>query len=146
MSNYEQGNGGQTGHNFKTDTIEDIHNSEYTRNLRKKFLKGYKPIECNTCWVKEKNGGQSRRMFTNRMYKHLIDYEKVILDHVLSVSRKNDPAAFANASAALAFELDPFAVHTTAINTALAITDPTARAAAVASASPGTTHANFLWI
>ena len=78
MSNYEQGNGGQTGHNFKTHTIEEIHNSEYTRNLRKKFLRGYKPIECNTCWVKEKNGGQSRRMFTNRMYKHLIDYEKAL--------------------------------------------------------------------
>ena len=51
MSNYEQGNGGQTGHNFKNNTIEEIHNSEYTRNLRKEFIKGHKPTECNTCWV-----------------------------------------------------------------------------------------------
>ena len=63
-------------HNRKTDTfIEDIHNSEYTLNFRKKFLKGYKP-ECNT--LTKKRMVFMRRMFTNRMYKHLIDYEKAL--------------------------------------------------------------------
>ena len=41
------------------------------------FLAGEKPAECNTCWVKEDNGGQSRRTFTNRMYKEF-DYDKAV--------------------------------------------------------------------
>ena len=76
MSNHDSGNGGLTGHSFKTHTIEEIHNSEFTRNIRKQFLAGEKPAECNTCWVKEDNGGQSRRMFTNKMYKDTFDYNK----------------------------------------------------------------------
>jgi organic radical activating enzyme len=78
MSNHDSGNGGLTGHSFKTHTIEEIHNSEFTRNIRKQFLAGEKPAECNTCWVKEDNGGQSRRMFTNKMYKDVFDYNKAL--------------------------------------------------------------------
>ena len=55
MSNCDSGNGGLTGHSFKTHTIEEIHNSEFTRNIQE-VSRGYKPVECNTCWVKEKNG------------------------------------------------------------------------------------------
>ena len=43
MSNHDSGNGGLTGHSFKTHTIEEIHNSEFTRNIRKQFLAGEKP-------------------------------------------------------------------------------------------------------
>jgi len=75
MSNYE---GGLTGHNFKDNTIEEIHNSEFTRKIRKQFLAGEQPSECATCWVKEENGGKSRRIATNRMYKDIIDYDKAV--------------------------------------------------------------------
>ena len=78
MSNYDTGNGGQTGHNFKTHSIEEIHNSEFTRKIRKQFLAGEKPVECATCWTKEANGGKSRRTFTNNMYKDIIDYDKAV--------------------------------------------------------------------
>lgn len=78
MSNFEQGGGGLTGHNFKNHSIEEIHNSEFSKKIRKQFLAGEKPIECNTCFVKEKHGGKSRRTFTNKMYEHLIDYDKAL--------------------------------------------------------------------
>jgi organic radical activating enzyme len=78
MSNHDSGNGGLTGHNFKEHTIEEIHNSEFTRKIRKQFLAGEKPTECNTCWVKEENGGKSRRTFTNKMYKDTFDYDKAV--------------------------------------------------------------------
>ena len=64
---------------------------------------------------------------------YLLDYEKIILDHVLAVSRKNDPAAFASATAALAFELDPFCKHSAKIASILNIVDPGARERAAAS-------------
>jgi len=76
MSNHTSG--GLTGHNFKDHTIEEIHNSEFTRKIRKQFLAGEKPVECETCWTKEDNGGKSRRTFTNRMYKDVIDYDKAV--------------------------------------------------------------------
>lgn len=70
--------GGTTGHNFKTHTIEEIHNSEFTRKIRKQFLAGEEPVECSRCWIKEKNGDKSRRTFTNKMYKDVIDYDKAV--------------------------------------------------------------------
>lgn len=76
MSEHE--NGGTTGHNFKTHTIEEIHNSEFTRNIRKQFLAGEEPVECDRCWIKEDNGSGSRRTFTNKAYKDIIDYDKAV--------------------------------------------------------------------
>jgi len=78
MSNNDNGDGGLTGHNFKEHTIEEIHNSKFTRKIRKQFLAGEQPSECATCWVKEENGGKSRRTFTNKMYKDIIDYDKAV--------------------------------------------------------------------
>jgi len=78
MSNDDNGDGGLTGHNFKKHTIEEIHNSKFTRKIRKQFLAGEQPSECATCWVKEENGGKSRRTFTNKMYKDIIDYDKAV--------------------------------------------------------------------
>ena len=69
--------GGETGHNFKEHSVEEIHNSEFTRKIRKQFLAGKKPVECNTCWIKEDNGGYSRRTFTNKIYKEF-DYDKAV--------------------------------------------------------------------
>ena len=78
MSNHEEGDGGLTGHNFKNHTIEEIHNSEFTRKIRKQFLAGERPNECSTCWIKEDAGGKSRRTFTNKMYKDTFDYDKAV--------------------------------------------------------------------
>lgn len=89
MSNHV--NGGLTGHNFKDHTIEEIHNSEFTRKIRKQFLAGEKPVECNTCWVKEDNGGKSRRTFTNEMYKDVFDYNKAVKVTALNGSTTQMP-------------------------------------------------------
>jgi len=89
MSNHV--NGGLTGHNFKDHTIEEIHNSEFTRKIRKQFLAGEKPVECNTCWVKEDNGGKSRRTFTNEMYKDVFDYDKAVKVTALNGSTTQMP-------------------------------------------------------
>jgi len=89
MSNHV--NGGLTGHNFKDHTIEEIHNSEFTRKIRKQFLAGEKPVECNTCWVKEDNGGKSRRTFTNKMYKDVFDYDKAVKVTALNGSTTQMP-------------------------------------------------------
>ncbi len=70
--------GGTTGHNFKTHTIEEIHNSEFTRKIRKQFLAGEEPEECSKCWIKERGGDKSRRTSTNKMYKDIIDYDKAV--------------------------------------------------------------------
>ena len=71
-------NDGTTGHNFKTHTIEEIHNSEVTRKIRRQFLAGEEPVECGRCWIKEDGGAGSRRTFTNKTYKDIIDYDKAV--------------------------------------------------------------------
>lgn len=72
MSNHSSG--GLTGHNFKHNSIQEIHNSDFSKKIRKQFLAGEQPEECNTCWIKEQASGKSRRTFTNKTYAHLIDY------------------------------------------------------------------------
>jgi organic radical activating enzyme len=58
-----------TPYNLGLDDFDEIKNAEYIRSVRLSLLAGEKIEECNTCWVKERMGGISRRMVSNRLYK-----------------------------------------------------------------------------
>jgi organic radical activating enzyme len=52
------------------DTIRD---SSYMKNLRRAFLQGELPTDCDRCWNEEKSGRVSKRMHTLDRLKHIID-------------------------------------------------------------------------
>ena len=56
------------GSNFYTqlDNVRDIFHSEYMNNLRKEFIQGKKPKNCEVCWKDEDNGADSLRSISNR--------------------------------------------------------------------------------
>ena len=62
------------GSNFYTqlDNVRDIFHSEYMNNLRKEFIQGKKPKNCEVCWKDEDNGYTSKRE----------NYNKIIKDHL----------------------------------------------------------------
>jgi len=68
MSNHE--NGGLTGYNWATHDTKTIQNSDIHKRLRLEILNGEKPVECNTCWIKEAKGASSRRKFSNRRFNY----------------------------------------------------------------------------
>lgn len=68
MSNHESG--GLTGHNWAVDDAQTILNSDIHKKIRLQLLSDEQPVECNTCWVKERSGGGSRRKFSNRVFSH----------------------------------------------------------------------------
>lgn len=47
------------------NTIEEIFNSKYMRDLRDQFRNGEKPAGCSTCWTDEANGYESKRLVYN---------------------------------------------------------------------------------
>ena len=55
--------------NIKQDQLEEWLNSDYRKNLQKKFLNNDKPEECKNCWNKERNNELSLRLSKNRNYK-----------------------------------------------------------------------------
>ena len=62
------------GSNFYTqlDNVRDIFHSQYMNNLRKEFIQGKKPKNCEVCWKDEDNGYTSKRE----------NYNKIIKDHL----------------------------------------------------------------
>lgn len=40
-------------------TFEEMYNSDHAKSVRRDFLAGKKPRQCNSCWVQEKNGSVS---------------------------------------------------------------------------------------
>lgn len=62
---------------LQKDSVKDIFKSEYLKKLRKSFLKGEKPKQCEFCWKQEDLGYESRRIQNNNYNKFLnidIDY------------------------------------------------------------------------
>ena len=59
------------GSNFYTqlDNVRDIFHSEYMNNLRKEFIQGKKPKNCEVCWKDEDNGYTSKREIYNKIIK-----------------------------------------------------------------------------
>lgn len=49
-------------------TIDEAMNSGEARDIRLRMLNGEKPVECETCWQKERLGLGSKRTVTNKAY------------------------------------------------------------------------------
>lgn len=60
------------GHN----TVEEIFNSDYIKDVRKKMLSGEKIAECSTCWKQETNNGISQRQTFTEQW--LNDFPEVV--------------------------------------------------------------------
>lgn len=54
-------------------SFESIQHSNHMRDLRRVFLKGEKPADCDRCWSEESAGRVSKRMHTLDRLKHMID-------------------------------------------------------------------------
>lgn len=50
------------------DSVKDIFHSDYMNDLRAQFLRGEKPKGCETCWIDESNGYQSKREIYNNIF------------------------------------------------------------------------------
>ena len=50
------------------DSVKDIFHSDYMNDLREQFLRGEKPKGCETCWIDESNGYQSKREIYNGIF------------------------------------------------------------------------------
>jgi MoaA/NifB/PqqE/SkfB family radical SAM enzyme len=61
-----------TEYNLNTDTLEEIYNSDYMRDMRQEFIDGKKPEACQRCWDEEAAGRQSKRINSIKKMKPLI--------------------------------------------------------------------------
>lgn len=58
---------------LKTETIDEIWNSDNMKNLRKEMIEGKRPSICDTCWKKEDVTGSSGRTLHNRDFPEVIE-------------------------------------------------------------------------
>lgn len=62
------------GNLMTTDNLEEIYNSEVSKNLRKDLFEGRKNIACEACWLSEKiSKNESYRLDQNRNLKNFIN-------------------------------------------------------------------------
>ena len=54
--------------NIKSDTFEEIYNSESRKHLLDAFEQGEKPKECRICWEEESSGKKSKRLRDNERF------------------------------------------------------------------------------
>jgi len=57
---------------LKTQSIEEIWNSDNMKNLRKQMINGERPKICDTCWNKEDVTGVSGRFYQNRDFPDVL--------------------------------------------------------------------------
>jgi len=63
---------------LQKDSIQEIFQSNYLKNLRESFNRGEKPNHCDFCWKQENLGYESRRIQNNQFHKDMnieIDYD-----------------------------------------------------------------------
>ena len=65
---------------YRTNTLQEIWNSEETRELRRALSNDEKPNGCRSCWDFENSGVQSTRMRCNNVYKKTygLDYDQIL--------------------------------------------------------------------
>ncbi len=75
------------GHNRKNtgefvyvdkDRPSEYWNTEYYKNIRKKFMQGKAPIECRACFKEEASGYRSKRQWENEEWSEKISFEDVL--------------------------------------------------------------------
>ena len=54
-------------------SLDSIRHSTYMTDLRKAFLQGAQPADCDRCWNEERSGRTSKRMHTLDRLKHLLN-------------------------------------------------------------------------
>ena len=65
-----------TKFSLRTSTFDQIRNSSYMQNLRRKFLSGDQlPETCDRCWIVEDSGGTSKRQHTINRLRHIVTEE-----------------------------------------------------------------------
>jgi MoaA/NifB/PqqE/SkfB family radical SAM enzyme/SAM-dependent methyltransferase len=57
--------------NLSTDSLDDLWNAAELVQVRAAMARGEKPASCSACWKHEANGGVSRRMLINPVYRAL---------------------------------------------------------------------------
>lgn len=65
---------------YRHQSLEEIWNSEETRELRRSLLNDENPVGCRSCWDFEKSGIDSTRQKCNETYqnKYQINYEEIL--------------------------------------------------------------------
>ncbi len=63
--------------NINSTTMDDAFSSDYMKSLRRRFLAGDKPNECNNCWNNEKRGLSSTRKHITKMLKKSFVLERL---------------------------------------------------------------------
>lgn len=65
---------------YRHQTLEEIWNSDETRELRRALLNGERPVGCRSCWDFEASGIESTREKCNNTYrkKYNVNYEEVL--------------------------------------------------------------------
>jgi MoaA/NifB/PqqE/SkfB family radical SAM enzyme len=65
---------------YRHQSLEEIWNSDETRELRRALLNDERPVGCRSCWDFENSGVESTRQKCNETYqkKYFIDYDDVL--------------------------------------------------------------------
>lgn len=82
-----------------TQTIEEVWNGDYMKNLRKDMINGVEPKACSKCFEAERSGGSSTRMNHNKYFKSKLSEIPVITapdGHVDKVDLKYWDFRFSN--------------------------------------------------
>jgi radical SAM protein with 4Fe4S-binding SPASM domain len=75
--------------NLKENTLEEVWNSDSMVSLRRDFLAGNKPKECNACWSEEKAGVKSyRQTFLEGRTDKIVEFENVLPDAPITLDLK----------------------------------------------------------
>jgi MoaA/NifB/PqqE/SkfB family radical SAM enzyme/SAM-dependent methyltransferase len=57
--------------NLSLDSLDDLWNADELVQVRSAMARGEKPASCSACWKHEANGGVSRRLLINPVYRNL---------------------------------------------------------------------------
>ena len=68
---------GGVANTLDSDIIEE-YNNDKMKSLRSKFLSKQKPKECNSCWEREKQIGESRRLWFQEKFDEYIDKDETL--------------------------------------------------------------------
>jgi radical SAM protein with 4Fe4S-binding SPASM domain len=84
---------------LNTQTIEEVWNGDFMKNLRKQMINGEEPKACSKCFESERSSGTSTRLNHNKFYKSKLNEIPIITEasgHVDKVDLKYWDFRFSN--------------------------------------------------
>ena len=78
-------------YNINNNSVEEVYNSKYLKQLRTQFLAGEKPAGCSACWMKEQHNGKSNRHWAREYLgvdAECLDIEKDSFGNLISLDIK----------------------------------------------------------